>query len=259
MSREREIVVSSKQIYHSADDLPAALAADVLTWFLTVADTKHRIGLQFSHWVTGTPALEAAVGSAAITQDELGHARSFYSLLRDFPGAPESIGAENDLEARDIYYAPAALMPRWDSWLQVVSICMVLDHALQIAIAQMQDSTFQPLAGRIAKITQEEKFHRVFAQSWLERLAQQDDQLKDRLQLTIDWAWSITNRWIGPDDDPVTSQLVVAGILDGGPAIIRRQWLAEVEPVLVANGLTIPDEEPDWSTWDARFRQGNHA
>jgi phenylacetate-CoA oxygenase PaaI subunit len=252
-------MVKARQIFQSADDMPAALATAVLSWLLSVADTKHRMGLQFSHWVTGTPALEAAVGSAAITQDELGHARSLYSLLRNFPGAPESIGAENDLEARDIYYAPAALMPRWESWLQVVAINVVLDHALQISIAQMQDSTFQPLAGRIAKITQEEKFHRVFGHSWIERLVQRDDKIKDQLQQMIDWAWRITSEWIGPDDDPVTNQLVAAGVLGGNTAVIRQQWLAEIEPILVANGLTVPDVVPNWADWDPQFRHSNHA
>ena len=121
--------------YQSADEMPPELTSALLHWILSVADTKHRIGMQFSHWVTGTPALEAAVGSAAMTQDELGHARSLYALLRDYPGAPQSVGAENDLEARDVYFAPAALMPRWESWLQLVAVSVVLDNALTLAIA----------------------------------------------------------------------------------------------------------------------------
>jgi phenylacetate-CoA oxygenase PaaI subunit len=252
-------VSKARKTFLSADDMPVGLAGPVLSWLLSVADTKHRIGLQISHWVTGTPALEAAVSSAAIAQDELGHARSLYSLLRDFPGAPESIGAENDLEARDIYYAPAALMPRWDSWLRVVAINVVLDNALQIAIAQMKDSTFQPLAGRIAKILQEERFHRVFGHSWMERLVQRDETIRGRLQEMIDWAWRITSQWIGPDDDPVTNQLVAAGVLGGSTAVIRKQWQADLVPILETNGLIVPDDEPSWSKWDAQFRHSNDA
>ena len=252
-------MVKARQTFQSADDMPAALATAVLSWLLSVADTKHRIGLQFSHWVTGAPALEAAVSSAAIAQDELGHARSFYSLLRNFPGAPESIGAENDLEARDIYYAPSALMPRWESWLQVVAINIVLDCALQISIAQMQDSTFQPLAGRIAKIMQEERFHRVFGHSWLERLVQRDDRIKHQLQQVIDWAWWITSQWIGPDDDPIVNELVAARVLGGNTAVVRQQWLAKVEPILTVNELVIPEKKSDWSNWNPQFRHSNHA
>lgn len=247
------------QLFHSSDDMPAELASAVLSWLMSIADTKHRMGLQFSHWVTGTPSLEAAVSSAAITQDELGHARSIYSLLRNFPDAPESIGGENDLEAREFYYAPAALMPRWDSWLQVVAVNVVLDHALQIAIAQMEASSFQPMAGRIAKITQEEQFHRVFGHSWLEWLVQRNGERLDQMQKMIDWAWRITSQWIGPDHDPVTNRLVIAGVIGGDTTVIRQRWMAEVEPILRTNGLTVPDETPEWSHWDPRFRHSNHA
>ena len=145
-------MIKEQQLYQTAEEMREGLQTAVLQWILAVADTKHRLGMQFSHWVTGTPALEAAVGSAAITQDELGHARSLYGLLRHYPGAPEGVGAENDLEARDVYYTPAVLLPRWESWLQVVAINVVLDHALQIVIGQTKGSAFQPLAGRTAKI-----------------------------------------------------------------------------------------------------------
>lgn len=252
-------MIEAQQAYENVDEIPAELASTLLTWLLAVADTKHRIGMQFSHWVTGTPALEAAVGAAAMTQDELGHARSIYALLRDFPDAPAAIGAENDLEARDVYYTPNALMPRWESWLQVVAINTLLDRALQIAIAQMQGSAYGPMASRVAKILQEEQFHRVFGTSWIERLVQQNDETKARLQEAIDWAWSITNEWIGPDDDPIANQLMDAGVLRGNAATIRSLWLAEVEPILRENGLTVPDREVDWTRWNGQLRQIDHA
>ncbi|MEM7118913.1 MAG: Phenylacetic acid catabolic protein [Chloroflexota bacterium] len=253
------MIKTEQQPYQSAEEMGEGLQTAVLRWILSVADTKHRIGMQNSHWVTGTPALEAAVGSAAITQDELGHARSLYGLLRTYPGAPEGVGAENDLEARDVYYAPADLMPRWESWLKVVAINVVLDAALQVAIAQTKGSTFSPLAGRTAKILQEERFHRIFGQSWLERLAGHGEATKAQLQQQIDWAWRITDAWLGPDDDAVTGELVVAGVLREGTAVMRQQWLAEVEPLLAANGLTRPEPLTDWSSWDAQFRQNNDA
>lgn len=250
------MIEMEQQTYQRAEQMDVGLQTAVLHWILAVADTKHRIGMQNSHWVTGTPALEAAVGSAAITQDELGHARSLYALLRDYPGAPEGVGAENDLEARDVYYAPDELMPRWESWLQVVAINVVLDSALAAAIAQTQDSSFQPLAGRSAKILQEERFHRVFGQSWLERLAQSN---KAKLQQQLDWAWRITDAWLGPDDDAVTTRLVEEGVLGGNTAVIRQQWLNTLQPMLEAHALTHPEPITNWASWNAQFRQNSNA
>ncbi len=241
--------------YSQIDELPPELAEAILHWTLAIADTKHRLGIQFSHWVTGTPALEAAVGSAAITQDELGHARSLYGLLRHFPNAPEHLGAENDLEARTIFYNPSILMPKWDSWLKVIAINVLLDRALQVIIAAMKDASFRPLAGRVAKIVQEERFHRIFGDQWLARLAKREDEVAEELQQAINWAWQITLEWLGPDDEPTSTLLLENQVLADDIATIRQRWLDDVTPLLSRNHLTIPDVQPDWSHWDAQFRQ----
>ena len=245
--------------YQQLENLPPELGTAVLQWILSVADTKHRIGWQCSHWVTGTPALEAAVGSAAITQDELGHARSLYGILRHHPDAPEGMGAENDLEAREVYYAPAALTPRWDSWLAVIAINNVLDSALSYAVAATEHSTFLPLAGRTAKILQEERFHRMFGRQWLARLLRQDERTKANMVQMLDWAWSIAVTWLGPDDDPITAVLTETGILQVDSATIRTNWLAAMTSLFDENGLSLPAVEMNWAGWNGRFRHINHA
>ena len=53
----------------------------------SLADNKQAIGRRYAYWCNGAPALEAAVAAAAMTQDELGHARTLYPLLEDFPQA----------------------------------------------------------------------------------------------------------------------------------------------------------------------------
>src|SRR5215471_17070437 len=50
----------------------------------SLADNKQAIGRRYAYWCNGAPALEAAVAAAAMTQDELGHARTLYPLLEDF-------------------------------------------------------------------------------------------------------------------------------------------------------------------------------
>ena len=244
----------SVTLYQHVDDLPPDVASALLQWTLSIADTKHRLGIQYSHWVTGTPALEAAVGSAALTQDELGHARSLYSLLRHFPGAPEHRGGENDLEARTVFYSPAALLPKWESWLKVVAINVVLDRALQEAIAAMKGGPFHPLTSRVAKILQEERFHRIFGDQWLARLAARNDEVTQQLQQAINWAWQITLEWLGPDDDPTIAPLLAHHMLNHDLSTIRTRWLDDIRPLLSANQLTVPDIEPEWSRWQPQFR-----
>lgn len=248
--------MAETQSIQRASELPEAVAAALLSWTLALADTKHRIGFRTSEWINGTPALEGAVGAAALTQDELGHARSLYSLLRDFPGAPEAIGFENDLEARDQFYAPHALETRWSSWLDVIACNVLLDRALQVAIEAAAESSYAPLRGRVGKILQEEAFHRVFGDRWLVRLAARRDRVTERLQGSLNHFGALAWGWLGPDGDEVTAALHEAGILRANTAEMRQRWLEQAAPLCAKNGLSLPNEETiAWKNWNSRRRE----
>lgn len=240
--------------FQNVYDLDSGLADAVLRWTLSLADTKHRIGMRTSEWVNGTPALEGAVAASAITQDELGHARSYFSMLRDFPGAPDAIGFENDLEARDIYYNPRLLNEPWPSWLDVIAVNVLLDRALTIAVRATENSSYAPLRQRTAKILQEEEYHRIFGESWLARLAGSDEKTRGRLQASIDRFWAVSENWFGPDDDAITGQLNETGILQATPAQMRDQWRTSVNALLKNHGFSRPDARPNWSQWDSAHR-----
>ena len=238
--------------FYGVEELEPAVAEALLSWALALADTKHRLGMRISEWVNGTPALEAAVGASALTQDELGHARSYFSFLRNFPGAPDALGFENDLEARDLYYNPRLLDSPWASWLEMIAANVLLDRALSVGVAATRDSVYLPLRNRAAKILQEERFHRIFGDSWLARLA--GSEQKPRLAQALQRYWPMALAWLGPDGDAVAATLYDAGVLGATPAAMRQQWRQQVEPLLQENDLAMPADEPDWSRWDAAHR-----
>jgi phenylacetate-CoA oxygenase PaaI subunit len=239
--------------YQRVEDLPADVANDALRWTLSLADTKHRLGIRTSEWVNGGPALEAAVGASAITQDELGHARSLYAVLRDFAAVPDGIGAENDLQARSVFYNPRVLNQPWPSWLDVIAANVTLDRALHVAVAALRGSTFSPLHARAAKILQEEEFHRIFGDGWLARLAQRDD-LHERLQASLERFWRAAVGWYGPESDRIAGTLYQVGIVTRTPDELRQRWLEQIIPLFERNNLQVPDWEANWSTWDDGFR-----
>lgn len=241
--------------YQRVEELDTQVAAALLQWGLSLADTKHRIGIRTSEWVNGGPALEAAVGASAITQDELGHARSLYAIFKDFPGAPPGIGAENDLEARDTYFCPRQLHDPWPSWLDVIAVNVLLDRATAVAVAATHHSAYGPLKGRTAKILQEEEFHRIFGDSWLAKLSRMSTNIQGRLQASLDHCWATAVAWFGPDDDDAVMALYDQGILNATPAQMRRRWLDEVTPLLQKYGLTTPPSDLDWAGWQAAYRE----
>ncbi|MCP4359127.1 MAG: hypothetical protein GY796_14020 [Chloroflexi bacterium] len=241
--------------YRRVEELDGRVAAALLQWGISLADTKHRIGIRTSEWVNGGPALEAAVGASAITQDELGHARSLYAIFKDFPGVPDGVGAENDLQARDMYHCPRLLNEPWPSWLDVITVNVLLDRAAMIAVTAAHNSAYSPLKGRTAKILQEEAFHRIFGDSWLAKLARMGDEMHGRLQTSLNHFGATAVTWFGPDDDPQTALLVDNSILHKTPTQMRQEWWAEIMPLLEKHNLTLSHAEPDWSGWHPAYRE----
>src|SRR5438128_2174791 len=74
--------------------LDTALREPMYGLLSSLADNKYVLGRRYAEWCTGAPMLESAVAAAAMAQDELGHARSFYPLLRGFPSARDAVQME---------------------------------------------------------------------------------------------------------------------------------------------------------------------
>src|SRR2546429_9135469 len=74
--------------------LDPALRGPMYALLSSLADNKYVLGRRYAEWCTGAPMLESAVAAAAMAQDELGHARSFYPLLRGFPNARDVVQIE---------------------------------------------------------------------------------------------------------------------------------------------------------------------
>jgi 1,2-phenylacetyl-CoA epoxidase catalytic subunit len=101
---------------------------------------------------------------------------------------------------------------------------------------------------------QEEEFHRIFGDSWLAKLAKMNDQIRGKLQSSVNYFWNTAVAWIGPDDDENGMILHDTGILSYTSNQLRQRWLDEVSPLLEKYDLTIPDGKPDWSAWNSPFR-----
>src|SRR5437763_11969671 len=113
----------------------------------SLADNKQAIGRRYAYWCNGAPALEAAVAAAAMTQDELGHARTLYPLLEDF------IQAEVDLSqvepmTRTLNYALAYLDNDFQGWSDFVATNFLLDTALTTFFEAAKNASYEPLRQR---------------------------------------------------------------------------------------------------------------
>lgn len=144
-------------------DTRAALA-DLLR---RLAEAKHILGHRLALAGLSAPALEATVATAAMAQEELGHARLLYASearLRD------AAGDRDPGLALEIQTAPPdpSLVPPFGDWLDVLATLATLDAALARWLEALAEQGEPWLASRARRMLDEEAAHRAYAEGWLE-------------------------------------------------------------------------------------------
>lgn len=232
----------------------------------SLADNKLAIGRRYAYWCNGAPALEAAVAAAAMTQDELGHARTLYPLLEDFTQA-QADPAQVEPMTRTLHYHLAFLDQDFQGWSDFVATNFLLDTALTTFFEAAQDSTYEPLRSRARKVMQEERVHAMNAEGWVRRLAKAGGAVRATLLRSLTRLWDETLCWFGPADDPVMLRLNSEGIIDATPDDLRARFLHKVAPILQSVEIEMPTtfdpkrkrwqpaQELPWSRWDATARR----
>ncbi len=234
-----------------------------------LADNKYYLGRRYAEWCSSAPTLEASVAAAAMAQDELGHARALYPLLRTLaPKAGVALDAEIEPETRTQFFTMMALSEPFVGWPDFVAANLLIDSALTQIFVAAQTSSYEPLEGRSRKVLQEERAHNVYGAGWAKRLAREGGAIKAAIEAALRRIWDETLCWFGPEGlDTQSDPLASTGTLDATPDELRARWLAEVGPTLVAAGLALPlrqnattgawelTESLPWDRWDAdRYR-----
>jgi phenylacetate-CoA oxygenase PaaI subunit len=232
----------------------------------SLADNKQAIGRRYAYWCNGAPALEAAVAAAAMTQDELGHARTLYPLLDDFTQA-ESDRSQVEPMTRTLHYHLAYLDHDFQGWADFVATNFLLETAITTFFEAAQNSSYEPLRQRARKIVQEERIHEMHADGWVRRLAKAGGAVRATLVASLMRLWDETLCWFGPNDDPNMQQLYSEGIIDATPDELRSRYLQKIMPTLSGLEINVPvffnvdtkrwelRQSLPWSSWDAVARR----
>jgi ring-1,2-phenylacetyl-CoA epoxidase subunit PaaC len=216
----------------------------------SLADNKAALGRRYAEWAVSAPTLESAVAAAAMAQDELGHARSTYPVLK-------ALGAEvGDDRLEGSGNRLALLDSELPDWTAFIAANLLVDGVLTTFVAACADSSVTQMAQRARKILQEEGSHRVHGEAWAKRLCRAGEKERDALVRRLQETWKQAGRWPGPNDDPGYRAALDAGMVRHAPAHQREQVRAWLVDLLAANGAAIELEEPaDWSRWDSTTRR----
>jgi 1,2-phenylacetyl-CoA epoxidase catalytic subunit len=173
-----------------------------------LADNKAALGRRYGEWAVSAPTLESAVAAAAMAQDELGHARATYPLLKQLRVGGEELAGEGNC-------APV-LAREFPGWQWFIAANLVLDGMLTAVVRACEDSAFTGLAQRARKILQEEQSHAVHARAWARRLAR-DEQQRDAFAAALGACWREAALWAGPELDSLTA----GGYVSAGAEALR--------------------------------------
>lgn len=229
--------------FRTVADVPESLHEDLAALLLSLADNKRLLGMRYAQWLLGAPTLEAGIACSAMAQDEWGHSRIVYAMLKDLGHDPAHL--EHRREAGE--YLNSELLDRPPTeWVSLVALNFLLDTALSVQIESLRESRFEPLHYKVRKMLEEERFHFEHGRGWVARIAETEGG-REALAESFPGAWKACLRWFGRPGDSLVVRLREGGIADAEPEELRARWLSRVGPIVTGAGLDLARSEGDGS------------
>jgi ring-1,2-phenylacetyl-CoA epoxidase subunit PaaC len=241
----------------STDVAELELTDDVRTavrdLILVLADSKRLLGMRYAGWILGAPELEAGIACASMAQDEWGHCRLLYALLREFGEDVDRL--EHDRQPGE--YRSMALLDRAPAtWPEFVAVNALADAALCVQFEALRQSSYAPLRQRVEKLLDEERFHGAHAQAWFSRLARGGADARSAIHDAVRSFLPSLLQWFG-DDTRRARSLVEASVLDATGSTLRARFIERIAPLLreVEAGDAVQSIEPAFDDFDEATRR----
>jgi ring-1,2-phenylacetyl-CoA epoxidase subunit PaaC len=195
------------------------------------------LGFWDSEWTGIAPILEEDVAMSSIAQDELGHARALYELLAGvLDDGRDADGIAYDREP-DAYRHARLLDHARGDWADTIARRFLYELADEARLASI-GTGFAPLSDLVEKLRREERYHRMHATVWIDRLARGGGEARGHLERAlVD---------LGLDSPTVftplegEAELLDAEILVRSLADAEAAWRADLSRMLVPLGLALP-------------------
>ena len=217
-----------------------AVRAAFREWLLRIADDELAIGHRHAEWTGVGPDIESDVAMSSIAQEELGHARLLYEQIAgEAPGAVDRLAfGRPPSEFRN-----AVLLEQPNQGWEFSITRLALYEAFEsVRFGLLARSGQEPVAALAATLAREERYHGLFAATWLERLAGASVDAGGRVQAALDVAWPYALGFFETTD--ADGVLLRAGLVSDSAERQRDVWEAAVRPLLERCALTPPVAEP---------------
>ena len=180
------------------------------------------LGWRDSEWTGIAPFLEEDVAFSSIAQNEIGHARALYELAaRELGTSADELAFDREpAEYRCAQLVELRFVP---DWARTIARHVLYEAADEVRIAALKESEDAELAGLAAKIDREETYHRIHAQMWAERLAEEP-----RFTEALDELWPYALGVLPEELRPRLAEKLGRPLVD---AVERGGHTEELEPL----------------------------
>ena len=199
-----------------------------MSLLFALADDELIMGHRLSEWTGWVPYIEEDLALSSIAQDEIAHARMLLDILSMIDGRdPDALA----LGRAPSEYRNAILceLPNTD-FAFTLARHWLYDHADDVRLRSLQESSFKELREAVAVILLEERYHLEHADAWFRRLADGPVEARHRFGEALAAAMGPAEALFEPLDDE--SAIVSAGIAPAYTEELHDEWRARIGGML---------------------------
>lgn len=185
------------------------------------------------------PTMGARGAEISIMQDEFGHGYIDYRLLEELGEDMHEIVYGRDPEE---YRSPYGFQFEPNDFVDVIIGHALTDRAGAVLLEdQQQNTSYAPLKRSLVKINKEEQFHLRHGETWLRRLANKGEQIRQKLQERLSWYFPLTVEIFGlPDDQKTHTEQLEYSLKGKTNDELREEWMSHVVPLCEDIGVNLP-------------------
>lgn len=232
----------------TVEQMPDEYRGVMLKLLYALASTEFASVEQHQPWINRGPTPEDRYIQAQIAADEAHQGFIDCRLLRQF--GPEGVALADDLLTKKMgdHLIDAFNVP-FESWVDTVTFCFVMDLVAWYHLHAMENSSYAPWAREMTSMVHEEKFHASFgARRVRDLVADADYQRlakagKDEVQAAVDKWYPKALDTFGASKSRFSDLAVMYGIRRWGNAELRTTYKDDIDEQIRRLGLTVPPED----------------
>lgn len=225
-----------------------------------LADDDYLFSYRGSEWLGLAPHIEEDVAFSSITQDTMGHAKLYYTLLEELgEGNSDTLAQLRPKEERsncllverpngEGYYKEA---PNYD-WGYAVARNFIYSTAKKAKIEALKTSSYEPLRDIATKISAELYYHQMHWTMWFVQLFTATEDSRSRMTVALEEVMKDTGDLFLFGD--IAKDVATFELIESEQAI-KERWVAIVKPTFE----TINRELPELPAPVMNGRNGQHT